>query len=553
MTEKSFEDAVSQLITAEAEIRSREDGEGTISKSAALFANDNRCRFCKKKGHFADQCFFNPDSKNYKPQLAKKRNDRRKSKYESHYKPGKYNASRTNNNQNQRREESAYVDISLWTHLASDASMSGVNKALKGKWYIDSGASAHMCNDPNLFANWTPTEGLAVSVGDGKKADVTGTGNIICKTSTEGKTHTVRFKDVLCVPSLMCNLISVSKVTGAGLNALFSSDRGANMCSIATKKEVFVSGFWNKKNGLYEAILEPMVPSAHTGLIHSVDQHLLWHRKLGHVSSDTIEKSIPLITGVNIGNMKNLPLCKPCKISKSARKPRPSMEVNTRQSTKPLELVHTDLMGPFQNPSLRGSRYVLPLYDDASGLSMVSFLQSKDGTTRALKQMITQLETLYEGKVKRVRSDNGGEFLSQELQSWFLRKGITHERTTPYSPESNGKAERLNRTLLDMARTLLMDAQSMPNHKRLWAEAINVSSYLRNRLYTSAGNVEDKTPLEVITGKKPNLSHVQPFGTKCYSHIPKQRRASKMDARAQEGHRPQRQDRPSHDWVVAIR
>lgn len=82
------------------------------------------------------------------------------------------------------------------------------------------------------------------------------------------------------------------------------------------------------------------------------------------------------------------------------------------------------------------------------------------------------------------------------------------ELSAPYSPESNGKTERLNRTLLDMARTMLMGARHISGYKRLWAEAVNTAKFLRNRLYTTASNDPERTPYETLIRKRPEIYYI---------------------------------------------
>ena len=120
--------------------------------------------------------------------------------------------------------------------------------------------------------------------------------------------------------------------------------------------------------------------------------------------------------------------------------------------------------------------------------------------------------------MRRLRCDNGSEYINQELKALCASKGIMLETTVRYSPEQNGAAERLNRTLLDKVRPMLEDAH-LP--KSLWAEALATANYLRNR---SPVNGRDKTPIELLTGTKPDVSHLRIFGTSCYALIPKQLR-----------------------------
>lgn len=114
-------------------------------------------------------------------------------------------------------------------------------------------------------------------------------------------------------------------------------------------------------------------------------------------------------------------------------------------------------------------------------------------------------------------------------------KGIVAELCAPYSPESNGKAERLNRTLVDIAKTMLLDVKGLEGHQKLWAEAVKSANYLRNRMYSSACNDVRKAPFEVIIKKKPEMGHIRRFGCKPFVHQPKEKRNSKVDARASTG------------------
>ena len=119
-------------------------------------------------------------------------------------------------------------------------------------------------------------------------------------------------------------------------------------------------------------------------------------------------------------------------------------------------------------------------------------------------------------KVKTLRSDNGGEFTSTEFTSYLVKEGIHHELTTPHTPQQNGVAERLNRTLIESVRTMLADSR-LPH--RFWAEALSTAVYLRNRSPTKA--LEEITPHEAWSGTKPDVSSLRIFGSCAYAHVPK--------------------------------
>jgi hypothetical protein len=132
-------------------------------------------------------------------------------------------------------------------------------------------------------------------------------------------------------------------------------------------------------------------------------------------------------------------------------------------------------------------------------------------------------------RIKKIRSDNGTEFKNSQIEGFLDDEGIKHVFSSPYIPQQNGVVERKNRTLLDMARTML-DEYKTPD--RFWAEAINTACYSINRLYLH--RILKKTSNELLTGKKPNVSYFRVFGSKCFILI-KRGRKSKFASKAVEG------------------
>ena len=129
--------------------------------------------------------------------------------------------------------------------------------------------------------------------------------------------------------------------------------------------------------------------------------------------------------------------------------------------------------------------------------------------------------------VKRLRSDNGGEYASNDFERFCANRGIQHEPTIPYSPQQNGVAEHMNRTLLETARSMLHHAQKPLT---FWAEAISTACYVRNRSPTAF--LKNVTPYEHWYGKKPDVSNLKVFGCKAYVHVPDAKRKGKFDKKA---------------------
>jgi hypothetical protein len=132
-------------------------------------------------------------------------------------------------------------------------------------------------------------------------------------------------------------------------------------------------------------------------------------------------------------------------------------------------------------------------------------------------------------RIKKIRSDNGTEFKNSQIEGFLEEEGIKHEFSSPYTPQQNSVVERKNRTLLDMARTMLDEYKT---RDRFWAEAINTACYSINRLYLH--RILKKTSYELLTGKKPNVSYFRVFGNKCFILI-KRGRKSKFAPKAVEG------------------
>ena len=111
-------------------------------------------------------------------------------------------------------------------------------------------------------------------------------------------------------------------------------------------------------------------------------------------------------------------------------------------------------------------------------MCFVYFLKTKDETFKYFKEFKDLVENQQSTRIKRLRSDNGGEFCSMEMENYLKKNGIVHQKTNAYTPEQNGLCERYNRSIVEKARCLLFDAQF---DKQLWAEAVNTAVYLKNR------------------------------------------------------------------------
>ncbi|KAK1631554.1 hypothetical protein QYE76_005869 [Lolium multiflorum] len=193
---------------------------------------------------------------------------------------------------------------------------------------------------------------------------------------------------------------------------------------------------------------------------------------------------------------------------KQLKKKHPIKSIVT--TSRPLELLHLDLFGPSHYDTLGGSKYGLVIVDDYSRYSWVFLLKSKDETHREFITFAKKAQHMYESDIKAIRTDNGIEFKNYTMQEFVDDEGIKHEFSAPYTPQQNGVVERKNRTIIEMARTMLSEFNSPHN---FWEEAISTAVHYSNRLFLRP--LHNKTPYELLTGNKPNVMYIRVFGCKC--------------------------------------
>src|SRR5690606_1127615 len=257
-----------------------------------------------------------------------------------------------------------------------------------------------------------------------------------------------------------------------------------------------------------------------------------WHQALGHLAPSSFNKVKDQYSDAAI--IPPAPKdfhCSNCIIAKSTHhKPK----ATPRKERTKFDLIHTDLSGPFPAPSYGGKLYYITLVDDATRCTWVRFLKHKSESTQVIKDFVAEAQTQHGITIKAFRHDNGGEYVNNALEAWYKTKGIVQEPTPPYHPESNGVAERLNRTIGEGIRAMLLNLGKYYD-KKLWAEAVQTFVYLKNRQPHSA--LKDQTPYEAFHGTKPSIHHLQPFGRECYPHIPEATRKSgkKLAPRARLG------------------
>ena len=405
-----------------------------------------------------------------------------------------------------------------------------------GEWYIDSAASRHMTYDSDILLDFRiltdeEREKCKVYLGDDSYISAVGEGKVRLATES-GKF--LALHNVAYVPELKKNLLSVGAMTAMGAEVRFDS-----------KKCVVVKGDVQHTIGhcvggkLYCVSLPPPDSAYFASGATPAPSKELWHCRYGHLNESDVNKLAKknMVEGMKVNDKSKSnstvgDKCEGCILGKMTKNPFPKKSMN--RATKPLELVHTDLCGPLQVPSHGGNRYVLTFTDDFSRYTTIYFLRNKSDTIIKFKDYVSIMENssghkVHKLSIKTLRSDNGGEYVSGEFNSFCNENGITREFSNPKTPEQNGVAERYNRTMIESARSML-------HHAKLplvfWAEAVQTAVYLRNRSPTVA--LENKTPFECWYGRKPDVSNMRVFGSLCYVHIPVSER-QKLDAKSYKG------------------
>nr|GFA69483.1 retrovirus-related Pol polyprotein from transposon TNT 1-94 [Tanacetum cinerariifolium] len=237
----------------------------------------------------------------------------------------------------------------------------------------------------------------------------------------------------------------------------------------------------------------------------------LWHQRLSHLNFNTINDLTrnDLVAGLPKFKYHKERLCPSCEQGKSKRtyhSPKPVP--NSRQR---LHLLHMDLCGPMRIASINEKRYILVIVDDYSRYTWVHFLRSKDETPEVIIKFLKRITVLLQSLVIIIRTDNDTEFKNQVLIEYFDNVGISHQMSSVQTPQQNGVVERRNQTLVEVARTMLIFSRAP---LFLWAEAIATACFTQNR--SIIHRRFNKTPYELINGKKPDISFLHVFGALCY-------------------------------------
>ncbi|GJR18086.1 retrovirus-related pol polyprotein from transposon TNT 1-94 [Tanacetum coccineum] len=367
-------------------------------------------------------------------------------------------------------------------------------------WVVDSGCSKHMMGDWSLLRNFIEKFIGTVRFGNDNFAAITGYGDYIHGNIT--------ICHVYYVEGLGHNLFSVGQFCDGDLEVAFRS----NTCYVRNLEgdDLLTGG---RDSNLYTISISDMAASSPVCLMSKATstKSWLWHRRLSHLNFGTINDltRLDLVDGLPKFKYGKDHLCSACERGKSKKASHPPKLVPSDHSK--LELLHMDLCGPMRVASINGKRYILVIVDDYSRYTWVYFLRSKDETPEIIKKFIAQAQLNYKAKVCKIRTDNGTEFKNTTLKAHYEKLGIMQQFSIARTPQQNGVVERRNRTLVEAARTMLIFSR-LPEF--LWAEAVATTCFTQNRSIIHTRY--NKTPYELLRGRKPNIAYFHVFGSLCY-------------------------------------
>jgi transposase InsO family protein len=359
-------------------------------------------------------------------------------------------------------------------------------------WIIDTGATNHMTGNLSNLYDLRNILQCPVGLPNGSNAVATKEGSV----TLDGN---FVLKNVLYVPGLTCNLISVSQLVDHSKCIVKFTD---NICVMQDRTSRMLIGAGERRDGLYHFQGIPRIKAMKVEKVEFLD---ILHQRLGHPSMK-VTKLIPVG-----GSNKNSSLNKCCDVCQRAKQTRETFSVSDFRASDVFELIHCDLWGPYRTVSSCGASYFLTIVDDYSRSVWIYLLVDKKEVPKTMNMFFSMVERQFNKQVKTVRSDNGTEFTC--MKSYFFEKGIIFQTSCVGTPQQNGRVERKHQHILNVARALRFQG-CLPIY--FWGECVLTAGYLINRTPSSVLN--GKTPYSILYGREPTYDHLRVFGSLCYAH-----------------------------------
>jgi len=385
-------------------------------------------------------------------------------------------------------------------------------------WYLDSGCSKHMTGDSTQLINIKWKSIGYVTYGDNNRGKILGVGDI-------GSKNKLIIKDVLLVEDLKHSLLSISQLCDRGYKITFELEQ----CTIADSESTETVLVGKRVSNVYMLNISSIIPSMNC-LLSRDDESWLWHRRLEHIHMHHLNRiaSKDLVIGLPKLKFERNKLCEACQMGKQTKsffKP-----INVVSTTRPLELLHMDLFGRSRTISLGGNYYGLVIVDDYSRFTWTFFIATKDETYHVFKNFSKVVQNEKNNSIMSIKSDHGRKFRNEKFDRFCSKLRIKHNFSAPRTPQQNGVVERKNRSLEELARTMLNET-GLP--KYFWVDVVSTTCYVINRVLIRP--ILKKTPYELFRGRKPNLSHLKVFGCKCFILNNGKDNLGKFDSKSDEG------------------
>ncbi|KAJ9552730.1 hypothetical protein OSB04_016775 [Centaurea solstitialis] len=373
-------------------------------------------------------------------------------------------------------------------------------------WVIDKGSGNHICNHLQGFTRRKTLRkdrsNLRVGEGTPLIAEAVGSYSLSLPSGL-----VLELENCYYIPNMNKNVLSFDLLVDQGFYYKYSY----KMISVFKNNIFYFKA--TPVDGLYTVNLKDNNSEIYHISKRSKDiedQTYLWHCRLGHINKKRVEL---LLKGGFLGNFDYKPFdnCESCLSGKMTKQP---FNSENERATDLLEIIHTDVCGPFSHVARGGYRYFITFTDDFSRYGYVYLMRHKSETFEKFKEYQNEVQNLLDKRIKFLRSDRGGEYLSDEFDNHLMECGIVSQLTPPYTPQMNGVSERRNRTLLDMVRTMMCHS-TLPIS--FWGHALETAAHILNRAPTKS---VEKTPYELWKGKKPNISFLKIWGCEVYVKRP---------------------------------
>src|SRR4051812_42084549 len=349
----------------------------------------------------------------------------------------------------------------------------------KEEWYLDSGCSTHMTGRRDWFVQINQVVKNKVKFAEDSTLMAEGVGDVLIEKKDGG--HSM-IKDVLYIPGIKCNLLSIGQLLEKGCNIRLEDKilRFVDASGVLILKAPMAT---NRTFKVELKVLE------HRCLATAASrEEWLWHYRLGHLNFCDLKalQQEGMVTGLPHINVP-AELCEEC-VKGKQHKGSFSKDAGHRTNAH-LEVVYSDVCGPMQVDTLGGNRYFVTFIDDFSRKLWTYVIKRKDEVFDVFKRFKSMAERQCGRKLKILKTDGGGEYTSVAFGKYCDDEGIVREVVPPYTPQQNGAAERKNRTIMNMVRSMLC-GKKLP--KELWGEAVSTATYLLNRCPTK--KLEKITP-----------------------------------------------------------